>query len=93
MAKASGKGGGPGTHVSGQVRSTMDPPFKGGSSMGSQKNMTGTFDKPRAGGDNGMPTTVSDSLGGRKKGPSPGFASQAPSAQGPTRPGTVQNKY
>lgn len=91
MAKE--RGGGPGTSTRGGVRGTMDPPFSQGKAKGSQTHMSGPFDQARSGGDNGLPTRVTDSLGGRKKGPSPGFAASAPSSQGPNRPGTVQNKY
>jgi len=69
MAKSQGKGGGPGTYTNGSVRCTMDPPFKSGKDKGSQSNMTGTFDKPRSGGDNGLPTTVNANLP-RKAAPS-----------------------
>lgn len=93
MAKNGDRGGGPGTYVTNGVRCTMDAPFKKGMSTGEQKDMSGTFDKPRSGGANSLPTRVTDSLGGAKKGPSPGFAASAPSSQGPNRPGTVQNKY
>ena len=69
MAKSQGKGGGPGTYTNGSVRCTMDPPFKQGQNKGSQSNMSGTFDKPRSGGDNGLPTTVSATMP-MKKAPS-----------------------
>lgn len=91
--KTSDRGGGPGTYTGNGVRCTMDPPFKKGLSTGAQHDMSGTFDKGRSGGANGLPTRVTDSLGGAKKGPSPGFAASAPSSQGPNRPGTVQDKY
>lgn len=68
MAKSTNRGAGPGTYTSGGVRCTMDPPFKGGQSKGSQTTMAGPFDKPRSGGDNGLPTRVTDRLGGAKKG-------------------------
>ena len=67
MAKS--RSAAPGTYVSNGVRCTMDPPFKSGMNKGSQTNMTGTFDKPRSGGDNGLPTRVTDRIGGAKKGP------------------------
>lgn len=69
MAKSATRGAGPGTNLRGGVRSTMEPPFKGGSSTGSQTNMTGPFDKPRSGGDNGLPTRVTDRMGGAKTAP------------------------
>lgn len=68
MAKSANRGGGPGTYTSGGVRCTMDPPFKGGANKSSQTNMSGTFDKPRSGGDNGLPTRVTDRMGGPKAG-------------------------
>lgn len=76
----------PGTSTRGGVCTTMDAPFKK-ASMGSQQNMTGTFDKPRSGGANGLPTKTYDSLGGPSSTPKPGFAATAPSQQGPRRPG------
>lgn len=86
------RGGGPGTYKSGGVRCTMDPPFKGGQSPGSDHGMTGTFDHARTGGGSGsnIPTTVTDDLGGRKTAPKvnardsmtkPGLAE--PSQRGP----------
>jgi len=82
MAKKSHSGG-PGTYASNGVRCTMDPPFKGGLSKGSQQDMSGTFDKGRSGGDNGLPTTVRDSMGGPKGGPAPSMnVGAAPTAQG-----------
>ena len=61
MAKSSNRGGGEGTNDRGGVRSTLQPPFKGGSSTGSQgKNMPGPFDQGRSGGDNGLPTHIYD---------------------------------
>jgi hypothetical protein len=82
------RGGGPGTYTSKGVRCTMDPPFKAGLGKGSQTNMGGIFDQPRSGGDNGLPTRVTDRLGGPSKGPKPGYAASAPSAQGPIRKAT-----
>lgn len=82
MAKSSDRGGGPGTSTRGGVRSTMSPPFTGGANIGSQHNLSGTFDKPRSGGDNGLPTRVTDSMGGPKKG-GPGKAIQT------STPGTI----
>lgn len=89
---ANDKGGGPGTNTRGQVKSTNDPPFKKGSNMGSGNGMTGPFDKPRSGGDNGLPTHVYDT-GIKTKAPAPGVYMTAPSSQGPNREGTVQNKF
>ena len=78
---AAGKRGvGPGAYVHNSVVCTMDPPFKKGLSKGSQSNMSGTFDAPRTGGDNGLPTTVNADLdGGKTATPKPGFAASAPS--------------
>lgn len=67
--KKSDRGGGPGTYETGGVRCTMDSPFKQGAKMGSQQGMSGTFDQPRSGGDNGLPTKTYDSLGGPSKAP------------------------
>ena len=92
MAK-NGKGGGPGTDVRGGVRSTMASPFSKGSNMGDQRDMAGTFDRGRSGGGNGLPTTVTDRMGGMAAGPKPGFAASSPSSQGPNRTGTKQNRY
>jgi hypothetical protein len=68
MAKSANRGAGPGTHLRGGVRSTMDPPFKGGAGKGTQVNMSGKFDHARSGGDNGLPTRVQDRTGGPKAG-------------------------
>ena len=68
MAKSNDRGGGPGTYTTGGVRCTMDAPFKDGANKGSQKNLSGTFDKPRSGGDNNLPTRVTDDMGGPKAG-------------------------
>lgn len=88
------KGGGPGTETRGGVRGTFTPPFAKGSDKGSQVNIPGsTFDHPRSGGDNGLPTRVTDDAGGMAPGPKPGSPFTSPSSQGPNRPGTVQNKY
>lgn len=94
MAKDSNKGGGPGTYTSGGVRCTMDAPFKGGADKGSQKDLSGTFDKGRSGGDNGLPTRVTDNMGGPKAGGA-GKAINVSSIEptGPNRPGTTQGKY
>jgi len=70
MAKSSNRGGGEGTNDRGGVRSTLKPAF-GGSGKGSQSNMGGPFNAPRAGGDNGLPTHIYDSLGGPAKGAAP----------------------
>lgn len=91
---ANDKGGGPGTFQRGQVKSTVDPPYKQGSNKGSGNGMTGPFDKPRSGGDNGLPTHVYDNnIKSTKSTPKPGVYMTAPSSQGPNREGTVQNKY
>lgn len=79
MAKSSDRGGGPGSYTSNGVKCTMDPPFKGGKSPGEQHDLSGTFSHPRTGGANGLPTTVTDSMGGPSGGKEPGFASSAPS--------------
>ena len=68
-SKKTDRGAGPGTYSAGGVRCTMDPPFKGGASKGSQSNMSGTFDAPRSGGDNGLPTKIYDSMGGPSSAP------------------------
>lgn len=68
----------PGTSTRGGVCSPFDPPFKKGSNMGSQQGMGGTFDAPRSGGDNGLPTKTYDSLGG-PSGAGPGQATQVSS--------------
>lgn len=78
MATASNRGGGPGTYKSNGVQSTMDAPWKDGLNMGQQKNMSGTFDAPRSGGANGLPTTVVANLG-KASVPKAGFAASAPS--------------
>lgn len=70
MAKKSYSGG-PGTQVSGGVCRTIDPPFSKGMGKGSQKDLSGTFDKPRSGGDNGLPTRVGDTIGGKAKSAAP----------------------
>ena len=91
---ANDKGGGPGTTTRGQVKTTNYPPFDKGSNKGSGNGMTGPFDKPRSGGDNGLPTHVYDNnIKQAGKAPAPGVYMTSPSAQGPTREGTVQNKY
>ena len=84
MAKKSHTAG-PGTVTAGGVHKTCDPPFKGGASTGSQKNLSGTFDQARSGGDNGLPTRVTDPTGGPKAGGT-GPASQTSS------PGTIMTE-
>lgn len=69
MAKSNSRGAGPGTYTSHGVRCTMDPPFKQGLGTGSQTGMAAPFDKPRSGGDNGLPTRVTDRMGGAKTAP------------------------
>jgi hypothetical protein len=66
MAKQAG--GGPGTRDRGGVRTTMETSFAKDMSKGSQQNMPAPFNAPRAGGDNGLPTHVYDSMGGPKAG-------------------------
>lgn len=68
MSKSSNRGGGPGTHDRGGVRSTMSAPF-GGTGKGSQGTMPGPFNTPRSGGDNGLPTKIYDNTGGPKSTP------------------------
>lgn len=70
MAKSSNRGGGEGTTDRGGVRTTLYPPFTGGASKGSQDSMGAPFNAPRAGGDNGLPTTTYDDLGGPSRGAS-----------------------
>lgn len=67
MAKSSNRGGGEGTNDRGGVRSTLSPPFKS-SGKGTQGTLNAPFNAPRAGGDNGLPTKIYDSLGGPSKG-------------------------
>lgn len=69
MAKSNNRGAGPGTYTTNGVRCTMDPPFKQGLGKGSQTGMSAPFDKPRSGGDNGLPTRVTDRMGGAKSAP------------------------
>jgi len=69
MAKSSDRGGGPGTYETNGVKCTLDAPWKNGTSKGAQENMSGTFNAPRSGGDNGLPTFVYDSCGGPKAAP------------------------
>ena len=77
----------PGTYSSGGVRCTMDPPFDT-ATKGRQGTMAGPFNAPRAGGDNGLPTVTYDTtMGGPAATPKAGYASQAPSQQGPARQG------
>jgi hypothetical protein len=79
MATAKSRGQGPGTNTRGGVVSTMKPPFSGGANTGEQHDMSGTFDKGRSGGGNGLPTTVQADFGNNVKTPKPGFAASAPS--------------
>jgi hypothetical protein len=66
---ASDRGGGPGTYTKNGVRCTMDAPFSKGMGKGEQvDNPDPTFNKPRTGGGNGLPTRVSDRMGGPKAG-------------------------
>lgn len=59
-------GAAPGSYTTKGVNCTMEPPFnKAG--MGSQSNESAPFNAPRAGGDNGLPTHIYDSLGGPQK--------------------------
>ena len=77
---AAGKRGvGPGAYVHNSVVCTMDPPFKAGLNKGSQENLSGTFDAPRSGGDNGLPTTVKADFGNSTSTPKPGSAASSPS--------------
>lgn len=68
MAKSSNRGGGEGTYDKGGVRCTVDAPFTGGASKGSQGTLAAPFNAPRTGGDNGLPTTIYSSMGGPKGG-------------------------
>ena len=88
MAKQD-RGAGPGTYSKGGVRCTMDAPFSQGSNTGSQRNMSGTFDKPRSGGDNGLPTRVTDAMGGPSAGGTgPASQNSSPGRTATKRPGT-----
>jgi hypothetical protein len=88
MAKNNTRGGGPGTSDRGGVRTTMSPSFAKDHGKGPQQSMNAPFNAPRAGGDNGLPTRLYDSMGGPGKTPAPSSAFTSPSAQGPTRKGT-----
>ncbi len=80
---ASDRGGGPGTYTKNGVRCTMDAPFSKGLGKGEQHdNPDPTFNKPRTGGGNGLPTTVTSNMGGPKAGGT-GPASQT------SRPGPI----
>jgi hypothetical protein len=69
-SKPSNRGGGPGTYSKGGVQCTMDAPWQNGANKGGGNGMNAPFNAPRAGGDNGLPTTVYDtSMGGPGKGP------------------------
>lgn len=61
----------PGAYVSNGVRCTLDAPFSKGLGKGSQNGLAAPFNAPRAGGDNGLPTTVNASLQGAKGTPKP----------------------
>lgn len=64
MAKSSNRGGGPGTADRGGVRTTMDSPWKNGSSVGSGNKMSAPFN----GGSQpaGIPLKIYEtSLGGK----------------------------
>jgi len=69
-AKKTDRGGGPGSYESGGVRCTLDAPFAK-ASKGSQGTMRAPFDKPRSGGDNGLPTKIYDSTPGANGTPKP----------------------
>lgn len=56
MAKSSNRGAGPGTNDRGGVRSTLDPPFKGGADKGSGNGMRAPFDQGSS--DGNLPQTV-----------------------------------
>lgn len=81
------KGGGPGTNVRGGVRSTMQNALGASMSPGSQENMDGTFNAPRTGGENGLPTYVT-AKGIKAPSTMPRPTQIAPSLQGKQRPGT-----
>ena len=82
MAKA--RATAPGTYVTKGIHCTMDAPFdKAG--KGTQKNLTGTFDQARSGGDNGLPTRVTDPTGG----PKPGGTGQTAKV---SSPGTIMTE-
>jgi hypothetical protein len=79
----------PGAYESNGVRCTLDAPFSKGSAKGSQVNLRGTFDKPRDGGDNGLPTRVTADLGGANGTPKPsGISSLGQITAGKDRKGT-----
>ncbi len=86
---AGDRGGGPGTYTSGGVKCTMDAPFgkSKGAAKGEQKDMSGElggkFSAARTGGGNGLPTHVTDPMGGPKAGGT-GPASQT------SKPGPIQ---
>ena len=68
---ATDRGGGPGTNTRGGVKSTMSPTFGSGkgAAKGEQHDMPGApFTAPRSGGGNGLPTRVTDPMGGPKAG-------------------------
>lgn len=84
---ATDRGGGPGSYTKNGVRCTMDAPFAKGMKTGEQHDISGDlgnpFDAARTGGGNGLPTRVTDEMGGPKKGGT-GPASETSS------PGAVQ---
>ncbi len=64
-----GKTAAPGTHESGGVVRTMDPPFKN-TDKGPQQTMKAPFDQGRTGGDNNaMPERIYDGMGGPSAAP------------------------
>ena len=72
------RGSDPGAYTTNGVHCTLDVPFKQGAKPGAQKNLAGTFDEARTGGDNGLPTRVTDPMGG--PGPAgPGLAARTSS--------------
>ena len=66
----------PGANVSGGVLSTLYSTFQK-ASKGPQQTMNAPFNAPRAGGDNGLPTRIYDSMGGAKGTPKPSGVSSA----------------
>lgn len=94
---ATGKGGGPGTADRNGVRGTFDAPFGKAASQregvggGKYDSNYAPFDKAHNSA-GGMPEKFFDGMqtqmASRTHAPEPGSPFQAPSAQGPTRPGT-----
>lgn len=79
----------PGAYESGGVRCTLDAPFSKGSAKGSQGAMRAPFNKPRSGGDNGLPVKIYDSTPGANGTPKPsGVNSIGTIAAGSDRKGT-----